>query len=51
MNKPLYLGLSILEIRKIAIHEFWYYYIKPKYKEIAKACQLCYIDKGSFIIL
>ena len=30
MNKPIYLGLSILEISKIIIHEFWYDYVKPK---------------------
>ena len=28
MNKPVYLGLLILDIRKIAIYEFWYDYIK-----------------------
>ena len=31
MNKPIYLGLSILEISKLLMHEFWYDYIKPKY--------------------
>ena len=31
MNKPLYLGLSILEIRKIVMYEFWYGYVKPKH--------------------
>ena len=30
MNKPIYLGLSILEIRKILMYEFWYDYVKPK---------------------
>ena len=29
-NKPIYLGLSILEISKILMYEFWYDYIKPK---------------------
>ena len=24
MHKPVYLGLSILEICKIVMHEFWY---------------------------
>ena len=32
MNKPIYLGLSILEIRKTLMFEFWCDYIKPKYK-------------------
>ena len=28
MNKPVYLGLSILEISKRLMYEFWYDYIK-----------------------
>ena len=31
MNKPVYLGFSILEISKTLMYEFWYDYIKPKY--------------------
>ena len=31
MNKPLYLGHSILDISKTLMYEFWYVYIKPKY--------------------
>ena len=30
MFKPLYLGLSILEISKTLMYEFWYDYIEPK---------------------
>ena len=45
MNKPVYLGLSILELNKILMYEFWYDYVKPKYFEKAK---LCYMDTGSF---
>ena len=29
MNKPIYLGLSILDIGKILMYEFWYNYMKP----------------------
>ena len=47
MTKPVYLGLSILEISKTLMYEFWYHYIKPKYQDNAK---LCYIDADSFII-
>ena len=47
MNKPMYLGWSILEISKTLMCEFWYDYIKPKYQNNAK---LCYIDIDSFII-
>ena len=47
MNKPIYLGLSILEISKILIYEFWYDYMKPKYNDNVK---LCYMDTDSFIM-
>ena len=30
MNKPVCLGLSILELSKILMYEFWYDYVKPK---------------------
>ena len=47
MNKPVHLGLSILELRKILMYEFWYVYVKPKYGETVK---LCYMDTDSFIV-
>ena len=47
MNKPVSLELSILETSKTLIYEFWYDYIRPKYKQNAK---LCYLDTDSFII-
>ena len=40
MNKPVYLGLSILEISKTLMYEFWYDYIKPKYQNNAKLCYM-----------
>ena len=33
MNKPIYLELSILEISKTLMYEFWYDYMKPKYND------------------
>ena len=33
MNKPLYLGLSILEISKRVTYELWFDYVKPKYRK------------------
>ena len=47
MNKPVYLGYSILGLRKILMYEFWYDYVKPKYGEKAK---FCYMDTDTFII-
>ena len=38
MTKPLYLGMSILDISKILMYEFWYDYINPKYGDRAKFC-------------
>ena len=35
-NKPIYLGLSILEISKTLMYEFWYNYMKPKYNDNVK---------------
>ena len=47
MNKPIYLGLSILEISKILMYEFWYDYMKPKHNDNVR---LCYMDTDSFIM-
>ena len=47
MNKPLYLGQAIVDISKTLMYEFWYEYIKSKYKDKAT---LCYMDTDSFII-
>ena len=47
MNKPIYLGLSILEISKALMYEFWYDYMKPKY---ANNVKLCCMDTDSFIM-
>ena len=47
MNKPVYLGLSVLEISKTLMYEFWYDYIKSQYQNNAK---LCYMDTESLII-
>ena len=47
MNKPIYLGLSILDISKILMYEFWYDYMKPKYGNDVK---LCCMDTDSFVM-
>ena len=46
-NEPIYLGLSILEISKTLMYEFWYDYMKPKY---GNKVNLCYMDTESFIM-
>ena len=47
MNKLIYLGLSVLEISKLLMYEFWYDYMEPKYGDNVK---LCYVDTDSFIM-
>ena len=47
MSKPIYLGMSILNVSKTLMYEFWYDYIKPKYQDKAKLCDM---DTDSFII-
>ena len=47
MNKPGYLGLSILDLSKTVIYEFWHDYVTPKYVENVK---LCYMGTESFIV-
>ena len=47
MNKPIYLGFSILEISKTLMYELWYDYMKPKYGDNGK---LCYMNTDSFIM-
>ena len=47
INKSIYLGLSILDISKILMYEFWYDYMKPKYNDKVK---LCYMNTDSFVM-
>ena len=46
MNKPVYLGQSILDLSKLVMYEFHYDYMKPKYGENLK---LCYMDTNSLV--
>ena len=47
LTKPVYLGLTVLEISKIVLFQFWFDYVKPKYGERAK---LSYTDTDSFTV-
>ena len=47
MNQPVYLDLSILDLSKTVMHEFWYDHVQLKYGEKAR---LCYMDTDSFIV-
>ena len=47
MNKPIYLGLSILDISKILMYEFLYDCMKSKY---GNDVILCYMDTDSFVM-
>ena len=47
MNKAVYLVMSILDVSKTLMYEFWYDYVKPKHNKKAK---LCYINTDSFVI-
>ena len=47
MNKPIYLGASILDISKTLMYKLWYDYLKAKYNDKVK---LCYMGTDSFII-
>ena len=47
MSKPVYLRLSLLELSKILMYEFWYDYVKPK---CGKKAKLCYMDTNSFLV-
>ena len=47
MNKPVYLGLSILNLSKTVMCELWFDCLKPKYSENVK---ICYMDTNSFIV-
>ena len=47
MKNPVYLGLSILDLSKTVMHEFWHDYVKPTFGENEN---LCYMNTDSVIV-
>ena len=52
MNNLIYLDMSMLDISKTLMYEYWHDYIKPKYQRTCRQekSKLCYMDTDSFII-
>ena len=47
INKPIYLGQSVLNLSKTLMFEFWYDYLKPMYGD---KIRLCYTETDSLIM-
>ena len=46
INKPMYLGQTILDLSKMLMYKFHYDYMKPRY---GSKVNLCYMDSDSFV--
>ena len=51
MNRPVYLGPSILELSIILMYEFRYDYVKPKYDKNAKLFDLQFYTQKQIIFI
>lgn len=47
MNKPISVGMAILDISKVVMYEYYYDFLKPKY---GSNIELAYTDTDSFIV-
>lgn len=47
MNKPIVVGMAVLDVSKLTMYKFMYDFLKPKY---AEKCRLAYTDTDSFIL-
>ena len=48
MDKPIYLGFSVLELSKLLMYETFYDKLQPYFKQ--EIIQLHYIDTDSFVL-
>jgi hypothetical protein len=48
LNKPIIIGMSVLEISKLVMYSFHYEHMKPRYGD---RCEILYTDTDSFIYL
>ena len=46
LDKPVYIGATVLDLSKLIMMEFWYKVLKVKYP----TCTLCFTDTDSFLI-
>ena len=46
LNKPIYVGMTILELSKLRMYEWYYDYFRPRYP----GCKVLYTDTDSLII-
>lgn len=47
MDKPVSIGLAVLDISKVVMYEYYYNFLKPKYGE---NIQIAYTDTDSFVL-
>jgi hypothetical protein len=46
LNKPVYVGVAVLDLSKLWMHEFWYDELKPRHGD---SVSLCYTDTDSLV--
>ena len=49
MNKPAYVGMSILDISKMLMYKFWYDYVRQKYGDRVKQNGLIHLTMMKMI--